>query len=257
MFVFHQTRTIFLIIISMLALGIALTVISAIFVSSFLAILGVTIVFFGVILLYVAPSKHIPLELMNNLTESYVNNTERILNEFNPACKGVYLPPKNLQNIESSLVFVPKTAEAKLPLKEDVNQKLLTEQKNGILITPSGFSLSQLYEKTIGTSFTKKDLKYVQSNLPRILIEDLELVETAAFQTQNDKVVLEITGSILDMICEQTRKQPLTHETLGCLFSSSIACVLAKASGQPVVIENEEKSKNDNTTRIEYQIIEG
>ena len=94
-------------------LGAVIEVLSIIYVSSFLAILGLSIFFWGAITLFIKPFKHVPLALLNASAISSVNNIERILNETNTTEKGLYLPPKYLTNLESSLVFVPKKQHKK------------------------------------------------------------------------------------------------------------------------------------------------
>jgi hypothetical protein len=233
-----------------LIIGVALTVLSALNGSSFLAILGVAIIFWGAILLYVTPAKHVPLTLLNASAEAAAANIERLISELNLSERGVYLPPKNLKNIESSLVFIPETIKTPLPTPEETNEK------TGAFFTPPGSALSRLFERELGFSFTKTDLKQIQNKLPKLLVEDLELAENAEIQIQGNTVTVEIIGSILDEICRQTDYQPKTHKQVGCLLSSAIACALAKATGKPVTIQNETRNQETKTTHIEYQIFE-
>jgi hypothetical protein len=199
----------------------------------------------------------VSLTLLNASAEAAAANIERLILELNLSEKGVYLPPKNLKNTESSLIFIPETPKTPLPTTEETNEKLLTNEKTGAFITPPGSSLSRLFEEELGYSFTKTDLKQIQNKLPELLVEDLELAESAEIQIQSNVVTLEITGSILDEICRQTDFQPKTHKQVGCLLSSAIACALAKATGKPVTIQNETRNPENKTTHIEYQIIEG
>jgi hypothetical protein len=140
-------------------------------------------------------------------------------------------------------------------ISETTEEKLRFRNQAGLFLTPPGMVLSKLFEQALGVSFTKTDLAYVQQNFPKLLIEDMELVETAEIQTQNDKVTLEITSSILNDVCQETRKLPRTHKAVGCLLSSAIACALAKATGKAVIIEKETQTPDNKTTRIEYQIL--
>ena len=88
-------------------MGVSLVISSAIYASSFFTILGASFVFWGAILLYITPSKHVPLALLNATTD--LSNIERILIEFGFSEKGVYLPPANLENIDStSSIFLRK-----------------------------------------------------------------------------------------------------------------------------------------------------
>ena len=245
-----------IIVFTTLLLGIGIVAVSAFHASSFLAILGVAIIFGGAILLYVTPSKHVPLTLLNTSAEAATANIERLILELNLAEKGVYLPPKNLKNIESSLIFIPETPKTPLPTPEETNEKLLTNKKTGAFVTPPGSALSRLFEEELGFSFTKTDLNQIQNKLPKLLVEDLELAEKAEIQIQDNTVTVEITGSVLDEICRQTDSQPKTHKQVGCLLSSAIACALAKATGKPVTIQNETRNQETKTTHIEYQIFE-
>ena len=244
------------IVFAMLTPGVILVVLSAFYVSSFLAILGVAIIFWGAILLYITPSKHVPLTLLNASANSNASNIERILSEANLAEKGFYLPPKNLTNIESSLIFIPETPKTPLPKPEEITEKLLPKRKDGVFLTPPGLALSQLFERQLGVSFTKTDLAHVQRVLPKLLIEGTELAEDAEIQIKNNTITIEITGSILAGVCQETNKNPKTHEQVGCLLSSAIACALAKATGKAITIQKETQSPNLKTTRIEYQIVE-
>jgi hypothetical protein len=245
-----------MIIFTMLLLGAAIWVTSAFYGSSFLAITGVAIVIGGAMLLYVTPSKHVPLTLLNASAESAAANIERIISELNLSERGVCLPPKNLKNIESSLIFIPENPKTPLPTPEETNEKLSTNQKTGAFVTPPGLALSRLFEEELGFSFRKTDLKQIQHKLPKLLVEDLELAESAEIQIQNNIVTLKIIGSVLDEICRQTDSQPKTHKQVGCLLSSAIACTLAKATGKPITIQNETRNQETKTTHVEYLILE-
>ncbi len=243
----------------MLSLGVVIVATSAFYSSTYLALLGVAIIFWGVILLYVTPSKHVPLTLLNASAEATSANIERLISELNLSEKGVYLPPKNLKNTESSLIFIPKTSKTPLPQPEETNEKLLSNEKTGALIyvTPPGWALSRLFEEELGFSFTKTDLNQIQTKLPKILVEGMELAEKAEIQIQGNTVTVEITGSVLDEICRQTDSQPKTHKQVGCFLSSAIACALAKSTGKPVTIQNETRNQETKTTQIEYEMLEG
>ena len=245
-----------IIIFAMLSLGIGIVAVSAFYASSFLALLGAVLIFWGVILLYVTPSRHMLLTLLNASDEATSANIERLIWELNLSEKGVYLPPQNLKNNESSLVFIPETPKTPLPTPEETNEKLLTNEKTGAFVTPPGSSLSRLFERELGFSFTKTDLNQIQNKLPKLLVEDLELAGNAEIQIQSNAVTMEITGSTLDEIYRQTDSHPKTHMQVGCLLSSAIACALAKATGKPVTIQNETRNQETKTTHIEYQIFE-
>src|SRR5215469_8953244 len=94
--------------IIVITMGILLTALSGLFVSSFLAILGVSIVFWGVIFYYIKPVKQVSLSLINATNIASVDNLNRFLSELEFSQKGIYLPPDKLRDPESSLIFIPK-----------------------------------------------------------------------------------------------------------------------------------------------------
>jgi len=241
----------------LLSAGIVALALSINFASSILAFIGLGLTFWGALLLYMTPSRHVSLELLNATATTTITNIEKILTYFNPEGKGVYLPPKYLKDFESSLIFIPLQAEQALPKPEEVEEeKLYSKNPRGILLEPPGLALSKLFEEKLGTSFTKTDLNYLQEKLPKLFIEDMEMVENINALKESNTITIEITNYIFKDICKETRKHPKIHESIGCLLCSGIACALAKATGKPITIEREEQSQDGKTTKIQYHIQE-
>jgi hypothetical protein len=240
-----------------LATGVAMIVLSTLNGSSFLAILGVSIAFWSVLLLYFTPTKHVFLDLLKASASASGSNIERSLMEFNSAEKGVYLPPQNLRNFESSLVFVPKTLQTALPVPDETSDKLFTAKKNGLFLTPPGLALSIMFEHELGLSFRKIALPQMQMTIKK-LIQNLKIAEDAQVRIQNRTITLEITGSIFNMLCQETRNsQPRTHAQVGCILTSAFACALAKASDKPITIQKDTLNPETKTLAVEYRIEEG
>jgi len=225
--------------------------------SSILAFIGLSFTFWGALLFYITPSKQVPLELLNATATSNLTNMEKILMGCNLNGKCIYLPPKYLRDFESSLMFISSKAEQALPKFGEVEEeKFYSTNPDGIFLTPPGLALSKLFEKELGTSFTKTDLNYLQEKLPKLFIEDMEIVESMNVETENNIVTMEITNHIFKDVCEETRKHSKLHESIGCSLCSALACALAKATGKPIMIEREEQSRDGKTTKIQYNILE-
>jgi hypothetical protein len=242
---------------SILVLGLTALTASAFYASTILAFIGLGLTFWGALLLYVTPTKYVKLELLNAVAPSTLTNIEKILASSKLNDKGIYLPPKYLRDFESSLVYIPSKNDKALPKPEEINEeKLFSENPEGLFITPPGLTLSKLFEKELGKSFTKTDINHIQNNLPKLLIEDLEIAEDVEIEAMGDLITVKITKHIFSGICEETKKLPKTHEALGCPLTSAIACALAKATGKPVTIEKEEQVEDGETTKIQYRILE-
>ena len=149
-----------IIIFTMLSLGVVIVATSAFYSSTYLALLGVAINFWGVILLYVTPSKHVPLTLLNASAEATSANIERLISELNLSEKGVYLPPKNLKNTESSLIFIPKTSKTPLPQTKKLARSFTSLRPDGLFHVSSKRSWAFHSQKLISTKFKLNFQKY-------------------------------------------------------------------------------------------------
>lgn len=249
-------------LLTLVALGIATLVISTLLQSSFFVILGFSLLFWGVILLYITPTKNGYLELLNAGVEPGSENIERLLSERGLTQKGIYLPIKN-GNTETSngspafeqtgdvLVFIPETQNANG--KED-DSPLKKSRSKDLYIAPPGQALCKMFEQRMGKSFSKIDIQQFEQIMPTVLTKDLKLAEAVDIQTNENIISIEITKSVLEQICQRANNQPLMHKQVGCLLTSAIACALAKVTGKPITIESETLDSNERTTSIRYQI---
>ncbi len=234
--------------------GLVMLVISALNGSSFLAILGVSVAFWSMLLLFFTPTTHAFTALFQASASASGSNIERSLIEFNSPEKGVYLPPQNLRNFDSSLVFIPKTPQTALPQSNETNDRLFTEEKTGLLLTPPGLALSVLFEHELGLSFRKINLSQMQQILTK-LIRDLKLADNVQVRIQDRNISLEIAGSIFNNLCKDTENtQPRTHSQVGCILTSAFACAFAKASDKPITIQKDTLNPETKALIIEYHM---
>lgn len=240
--------------LGMLLLGFISLLASAIYDSYVTAIVGLGLTFWGALLLAITPTKYVKLELLTAASSSQAANTEKMLNLAETNHKGVYLPPKLLQDYFSSLIFVPATGNEALPKPEKIPEEKTLGTPQGLFLTPPGLALSRLFEEELGKSFTKLNIYNLTTELPSLL-DGLGITKTAFMNVEGGEVTFETGNYIFKDLCLETLNFQRTHETVGCPFSSAIACALAKASGKPVTIEKEEHGPNNKTT-IHYLILE-
>jgi hypothetical protein len=232
--------------------GLSMLVLSALYNLSFLAVLGISISFWSALLLFFTPTKRAFVSLLKASARASGSNIERALVEFDLTEKGIYLPPQNLRNFDSSIVFVPKVVGASLPTSEEINDRLFTEKKNGLCFTPPGLGLSEMFEKELGLSFRKITLLQMQ-NLIKKMFNNLKFAEDVHISFQDRTITLEIIGSIFNTLCQETRtNQPRTHDQIGCILASAFACAFAKASDKPITIQKDTLNLDIKTLTIEY-----
>jgi hypothetical protein len=250
----NVNQDVFTVLIISIALltGVILIVLSALNNSSFLAVVGVSVAFWSILLLFFTPPKQAFLSLLKASASASGSSIDRFLNEFNLVEKGIYLPPQNLKNFDSSLIFVPKTPGTALPTSVETTDKLLNQAKTGLFFTPPGLALSLMFEKELGLSFRKITLPQMQGMINR-LFHNLKFAEDVQVRIKDRAITLEITSSIFNSLCfETSNSQPRMHAQIGCLIASAFACAFAKSSDKPIIIQKDTLNPETKILIIEY-----
>lgn len=261
---------------TMLLLGIVALLASIVYTSSILAFIGLGLVFWGAIMLYVEPEEHIKKVILDASILPPLTTLNQIIQELNYKGDAIYLPPRYFQNPENSKIYIPKQKHAYLPTPEQIQRyenQIIVEGPQGILLTPPGAELTRLFEKRLKTSFNKVDLDYLQQNMPRLFIEDLEIAEnlemeilprhvsartsdsSSLAQAEYYTVHVKITDPICKEICEESNKLIQIRGRIGCPICSSIGCALTKATGAPVMVEIAQTSKDEKTIEVDYRVL--
>ncbi len=230
---------------------------SIVYSSSILAFVGLSLTFWGALLLYLKPTKQVKASLLDSTTISSLRNVDQIITDLNYKGKAIYLPSKYLKEHKGEKVFIPSKYGIVIPPAEEVTQeKVFFKNPKGISLTPPGLGLANLYEKELGKDFTKVDLDYLQKNLPKLFVEDLEIADDLEIKVENNMIKVKITGSINKELCDETRGLLKICGSLGCPLCSSIAIAITRATGSPVIIENTEVPIASETIESNFQLLE-
>jgi len=257
----------------LLSLGSIALTFSIIYASSVLAFIGLGLVFWGAITLYITPEKYVKQILLDSTIIPSLTNLNLILTELGYQGKAIYLPPKYLKDFETSKVYISKDKNTSLPTPEQIQEyenRLLVRNtqgiSQGILLTPPGTRLMKLFEKTLKTSFTKMNLEHLQQKLPKLFIEDLEIAEdleiqiinssVQSIQIKNNSISIRITNSIYKDIHKEAEKLSHICCTIGCPICSAIACAMVKTIGKPITIERTQTSEDGKVIEAYYEIID-
>lgn len=244
-----------------LSLGAALLAAATIYNVQILAFIGLGLIFLGAILTLIQTEEYVKENVMNATALSPLKTLNQIIRELNYNGKAIYLPPKYLQDPEDSKAYIPRWENEELPKPEQIDgqqdqETIFIKNPEGILITPPGSELTRLFEKTLKTSFTRTDLEYLQRNMPKLLIEDLEIAQNFELEAADGKIYARMENPIYRNLIRDVKNLPSLWEKMGCPISSAIACALAKATGKSVTIENQKVSEDGKTIEIEYRLIE-
>ena len=246
-------------------LAIAALAVSAMYFSSFLAIIGFSLLFWGAILLYLIPIKSNCDILVSAAAQPASENIERFLSQNNLTQNGIYLSTdylnlnpgifkklRRLEDVESAIVFIPSTTFT----MQDSNSQIRVNLKDGVFFAPPGGALCRIIEQQLRKSFSLVLPYEFSAALSRVLAKELRLVESIETKIEEDSANVKVTKSVFKMNCRDTDKQPQTHKQVGCLLSSSIACALAKTINKPVIKENESQNSHGEIMQLQYKFLD-
>lgn len=239
----------------LLYFGLIALVSSIIYNSSILAFIGLGLTLWGGLFLYAKPVRYVKEVIFNSTTISSLVTIDKILTELNQKGRGVHLPPKHLEQLKESIVFIPTREDVIIPPVKDVTKERVFLNPDGVRLTAPGQGLLTLYEEKLGTNLSKIDFDYLKNSLPKLLIEDLELLEDLEIEKQHDVIHVKMKLSAYKDLCRQVRKHTSICSHFGCPLCSSIACALAKSMGKAVILEKNEVTTDGKTIRMWYRLI--
>lgn len=227
--------------------------------SSTLAFVGLGLIFWGALFLYIRTGKYVNEVLLDKTALSSLVALDWMISELGFEGQPVYLPPRYLRDFESSRVFISKEKKTKLPNPDQFltegNSFFINNQK-GISFEPPGAEITKLLEKVLETSFTKTKLQYFEQNILKTLVEDLEIAQDVEIKSQGKRLNIRLENSTYAPICSETQKLSKINSSIGCPICSALACALTKTTGKPVVIEKEQATEDDRSINIEYRLLD-
>ncbi len=252
-------------ILAMLLTGIISLAVSVGYDSSVLAFIGLGLVFWGAIFLYIRPEEYVRKALAEAALAPSLTTLNQMIQDLGYKGDTTYLPPKYFANPDTTKMYISRYKYASLPTPELIQQyenQIVAETTQGLLTTPPGIRLSELMEKSLGTTFIKTSLEELEQKLPKVVIEDLEVAENLEIararyiEGGNITIYAKITKPIYRSMSKDAEEPSQTTNIIGDPVCSAIAIALAKASGKPVRITNAQSSEDGNTLEATYMLIE-
>lgn len=234
--------------------------------------MGLGLTFWGVVLLYVQNQDYTLTEILDASVTPSTETLDQTIRAFGYEGNPVYLPPKYIEHLEQTKIFIPKQKDGPYPSPEQTqtgDQPIITRPP-GLLLTPPGADLVKLFEKTLGTSFTLVNLDYLKQHLPSLLIEDLEIATEVEIEDKSpENRYLPNTKSetsqnspeTIQMRIATTAYRTLMRDAqqpngLGSPLTSAIACAIAKATGKLTTITKQETTQDGKKATVEFHLEE-
>jgi len=234
-------------------------IVSVVYTSLIPAFIGLGLLFWGAILIYIKNDKYVEDTLLYATAFSPLISIEQILGELDIQGRGYHLSPKYLKKLDSNKVYISKTKDDQLPKPEQIQEKenqLIIDNPQGILLTSPGDGLLKLFEKKLGTSFIKVDLRYLKQEMPKLLVEELEIAQDMELIENNGTIRMRVTNSPFIRLNQETSTLPRLHEALGCALTSAVASAIARTTGKPTLIISQKIDETANTLTTDFRTIE-
>jgi hypothetical protein len=220
------------------------------------SLVGLGLIFWGMIVGYISSEDYIKREVLEATNLSYVTTLNEMLDKLNFKEKAVFLPAKYLKDVKTNKVYISKTQSTE-PfnmedfLQETVNDKELRER---LMIAP-GSELVRLFEKTLGKSFAREDFSFFKTNMPKLLVNELEIAQNVDIECEGNTVKVKMKNLMSSDFSREIKDNGKAVYSVGTPLSSAIACALADSTGKVTAIKNYEISPDENTVEIVYSLI--
>lgn len=228
--------------------GAALLLGSFIVSNTIAALAGVAMVFWGVLILYVAGAPYVKAEVIGPSFEGEREAARQLIGSQEAGA--VYLPPRSFAEVSAEKVLVTRGSRTDGPS----NPAPPGASGPGLLMPPPGAGLVKYYQEKAESDFFGVDLDYVRVTLPRLVTEDLELAQSLDVTVDGDRVAISTKGTRFYQLCSSMAGPPESEKYLACPFHSSFAVVLARAVGRPVSVDSVERMTDGRTVVANYMI---
>lgn len=245
--------------IALIAAGGASLVVSYVFSSVVLTLAGLGLVFWGVTILYISPSKYVPEKVLSLLSLSTIKSIDRMLINMNYRGKTIFVHPRHLKGLAQGYVFIPydSSFRGNLPNEEQLaEERMLYEDPKGIFLVAPSQGLVELVEKELDINLATVDMEFLVENLPKLLTNNLRIIDSIAIKVLAESVRVDIVGDSAAKLCKAVSKETLIGNHFGCPLCSSIALMISKVVGKPVAIQENKANDVDSTIATTYRIID-
>ena len=235
----------------LLSIGLVALIASVMLTSTILSFVGLGLAFWGMLAFFIQPQKHVKSFLMDTTALSSLKTIDRMMMATGYREKGVYVPTEK----EKAVVFVPLVPRARIPAEiKAIEDRTFSDDPLGMVVVPPGLALANLIEKNLGFTLRNCGVETVLQVLPKVLAEDLEVVRNVDIEVRGSKIDFKLVDSIYYDFCRKIRNTS-KRCGLGCPMCSALACIIASASGKPVLLNEDELNTEKGTTLSSYEIL--
>jgi hypothetical protein len=244
---------------TLIAAGTAALAFSIIYSSSILALIGLSLLFWGVIITFISTDKYVKKDLFDTVVYAQQTMLNQMLEKLDYTGNALYLPPHFFNSNKIYKAYIPQNRLEELPTPEMMPKKEydlieFVAIPPAVLISPPGSELVPLFEAAFEKDLSQIDLQSLQQKLPELAIETLEVTQYLDIEIENENVLVKTKGSYLS-IPNAEIELPSLYAHFGSQLNGAIACILAKVTGKPVIRVNSRTDVENNSEITQYRIL--
>ena len=217
------------------------------------AFIGIALIFWGSLFLYIKPSRFIQKEIFDSTITGILATISTFVGTSTFEGIPMYYSIKTLSGIRNPILIIPPNSDFSLPPSNELSKDKYWETNPQIKkMKPIGIELFHLIEKELGVDITLTNLTFIEKNIEKVIIDNLELVKTFNIVIQNPNITVIFTESIFDEIFNNLEIINKYNHIFNPLISA-LSCIITISSKQPIMIENVIHEQEKRRFTITYQ----
>lgn len=207
-----------------------------------LTFMGLGLVFWSVLLLYITQSRYIHEDIFIATPLSLIKAIDKIVIDSGyGAGRPVFFYPSNLVGLQQGSLFVSLEEGAKqLPTEEQLLKgRMIHDKPKGLLLGATSSSVVELIENRLNEKISSGDFLSVQEKIPAVLAEELRIVDDISLERKDDhSFSMKMVGGPAVQICRRVSNETKMGNQLGCPMCSAFALIFVKLGGKPIYIKH-------------------
>ena len=188
------------------------------------AFIGLTLVFWGSILVYIRPVTYVREPILTSTLQEMLKGTHSSLDYEGYHGKPVYRNKTNLEEMQNVEIIITKDEESS------------SDTAYIKKITPPGLGLHLLMEKEMGINFNAIGIEQIKHQLPRYIVGILEAATSVTIDDVDECIQVKIENSVFQKTCYSIIGYEMKRY-LGDPLVSALACIFSRAINTGISID--------------------
>jgi hypothetical protein len=205
---------------------------------------GFVLVFWGSIMLFVSGTHLVRQDVLDATSLTYWSHLDKIVNY-----QGTQSMVYTTQDRHDAIQTYPNH-----PIQQIQNVELTFGKPEHVNLAPEN-ELFDLFERTLGKSFSGLSFTKFQIVLPKLLVENLELAHNVTVEANGDMVRVIVENPYDLQVYLRAKHHNRLMDIVGFPLSGAIAYALASSAGKPVIINRHLISLDKKSVEFEYTLL--